>query len=161
MYLIYLYRVIHFYITLRGLGWLGLGWDHASFEELLIDVSTDISIDCRSTYRSLCRSRVDRLSAECRSRVGRVSVESLSSLDRYVGDTRPLQSIGRYSVDSWSIVGWYFADGSCTFTGESFLRRINLDSHQHIYAIASVWDVDVLKKDSLRIWMGVITQKGN
>ena len=100
------------------------GMGSCIFWGVSIDVSTDISIDCRSTYRSPCRSRVDRVSAECRSRVGRVSVESLSSLDRFVGDTRPLQSIGRYSVDSWSIVGRYFADGSCTFTGESFLRRI-------------------------------------
>ena len=94
------------------------------FRGVSIGVSTDISIDSRSTYRSLCRSRVDRVSAECRSRVGRVSVESLSSLHLHVGDTRPLHSIGRYSVDSWSIVGRYFADGSCAFTGESFLRRI-------------------------------------
>ena len=120
MYLIYLYRVIHFYITLRRLGWLGLGWDHVSFGGCR-SMYRPIS---RSTYRSLCRSSVDRVSAECRSRVGRVSVESLSSLDRFVGDTRPLQSIGRYSVDSWSILGRYFADLSCTFTGESFLRRI-------------------------------------
>ena len=71
------------------------GMGSCIFWGVSIDVSTDISIDCRSTYRSLCRSRVDQLSAECRSRVGRVSVESLSSLYRYVGDTRPLESIGR------------------------------------------------------------------
>ena len=74
------------------------------FRGVSIDVSTDISIDYRSTYRSLCRSRVVLLSPECRSRVGRVSVKSLSSLNRYVGDTRPLQSIGRYSNDSWQVL---------------------------------------------------------
>lgn len=73
--------------------WSGMG--SCIFRGVSIDVSTGISIDCRSTYRSLCRSRVDRVSAECRSRVSRVLVESLSSLNRYVGDTRPLQSIGR------------------------------------------------------------------
>ena len=99
------------------------GMGSCIFRGVSIDVSTDISIDSRSTYRSLCRSRVDRVSAKCRSRVGRISLESLSSIHRYVGNTW-LQSIGQYSVDNWSIVGRYFADVSCAFTGESFLRRI-------------------------------------
>ena len=87
------------------------------FRGVSIDVSTDISIDYRSTYRSLCRSRVVLLSPECRSRVGRVSVKSLSDM---------LATLGRYSlsVDTRTIVGRYFADGSCTFTGESFFRGI-------------------------------------
>ena len=138
MYLIYLYRVIHFYITLRRLGWLGLGWDHVSFGWVSIDVSTDISIDCRSTYRSLCRSRVDRLSAECRSRVGRVSVESLSSLYRYVGDTRPLESIGRLFVDSRPILCRRIMYLHRRVFPQEDSLSINLNSRWHIYAIASV-----------------------
>ena len=103
-----------------------------------IDVSIDISIDCRSTYRSLCRSRVDRLSAECRSRVGRVSVESLSSLYRYVGDTRPLQSIGRLSVDSRPILCRRIMYLHRRVFPQEDSLSINLNSRWHIYAIASV-----------------------
>ena len=45
-------RVIHFYITLCRLGWLGLGWDHVSFG--------GGGGWCRSMYRPISLSTVDR-----------------------------------------------------------------------------------------------------
>ena len=67
---------------------------------------------------------VGRESTEYRRNAGRELVEYRSRACRVSTDM--LAPLGRYSlsVDSWSIVGRYFADGSCTFTGESFLRRI-------------------------------------
>lgn len=120
MYLIYLYRVIHFYITLRRLGWFGLGWDHVSFG------------GCPSMYLPVSRSTVDRHighyvgreSTEYRPSAGRELVEYWSRACRVSTDM--LATRGRFSrsVDSLSIVDRYFADGSCAFTGDSFLRRI-------------------------------------
>ena len=137
MYLIYLYRVIHFYITLRRLGWLGLGWDHVSFG------------GCPSMYLPVSRSTVDRHighyvgreSTEYRPSAGRELVEYRSRACRVSTDM--LATRGRFSrsVDSLSIVDRYFADGSWLhrrlFSQEDS-PRINLDSRQHIYAITSV-----------------------
>ena len=87
---------------------------------------------CRSMYRPISRSTVDRHigryvgreSTEYRRSAGREFFEYRSRACRVSTDM--LAPLGRYSlsVDSWSIVGRYFADGSCTFTGESFLSRI-------------------------------------
>ena len=63
-------------------------------------------------YRPISLSTVDRHigryvgrgSTDYGPSAGRVSVESLSSLYRYVGDTRPLESIGRLFVDSRPIL---------------------------------------------------------
>ena len=70
---------------------------------LSINVSADISVNCRSTYRSLCRSRVGRYNGRvvfaCRSR----STDSRSWYHRYcvgnVSGNRRL-SIGKVSVDN-------------------------------------------------------------
>ena len=83
MYLIYLYRVIHFYITLRRLGWLGLGWDHVSFgggvdrciDRYLYRLSIDISV---------------AMSVESRPIIGRVPVESWSSIGREPVEPLPI-----------------------------------------------------------------------
>ena len=87
---------------------------------------------CRSMYRQISRSTVDRHIGRY---VGRESTEYRPSVGgelvgyrsrAYRVSTDMLATLGRYSlsVDTRSIVGRYFADGSCTFTGESFLRRI-------------------------------------
>ena len=135
MYLIYLYRVIHFYITLRRLGWLGLGWDHVSFGG-----------GCRSMYRPISLSTVDRHigryvgrgSTDYRPSAGRVSVESLSSLYRYVGDTRPLKSIGRLFVDSRPILCRRIMYLHRRIFPQEDSLSSNPNSRWHIYAIASV-----------------------
>ena len=66
--------------------------------------AVDVSVDCRSTYRPLCRSRVDRVSSECRSRVGRyIGRVDLSTDQPAVGR----DSIGSVSAMYRWIVGRY------------------------------------------------------
>ena len=78
------------------------------FWGVLNDVSTNISVDCQSTYRSLCQSRLRRPLTDSQLRIRRVSVESRLSLYQYVGNTH------RYILvaDSRPMVGWYFTNGS-------------------------------------------------
>ena len=86
MYLIYLYRVIHFYITLRRLGWLGLGWDHVSFgggvdrciDRYLYRLSIDISVAMSVEGRPI----IGRVPVEYRSRACRASTDMLATLGR-------------------------------------------------------------------------------
>ena len=80
-----------------------LGW--CLFCGVLIDVSTDISVDCRSTYRSLCRSRVDQVSAEYWLSVCRESV-NLSAKWCCPVD---LVSVDRSTTVGWDSVGGVLA----------------------------------------------------
>ena len=82
MYLIYLYRVIHFYITLRGLGWLGLGWDHVSFGG--VDRCIDRYLDRLSIDISVA------MSVESRPSIGGAPVESFSSIGRERVESPPI-----------------------------------------------------------------------
>ena len=101
---------------------------------------------CRSMYRPISLSTVDRHigryvgrgSTDYRPSAGRVSVESLSSLNRYVCDTRPLESIGRLFVDSRPILCRRIMYLHRRVFPQEDSLSINLNIRWHIYAIASV-----------------------
>ena len=120
MYLIYVYSrysFLHHTLQVRlvrsGMGscifWGGGGGVDRCIDRYLYRLSIDISV---------------AMSVESRPIIGRVPVESWSSIGRE--PVEPLPICWRHSAARVyrSIVGRYFADGSCTFTGESFLRRI-------------------------------------
>ena len=74
---------------------------------------------CRSMYRQISRSTVDRHIGRC---VGRESTDYRPSAGRELVEYRSRSC--RVSTDMLATLGRYFADGSYTFTGESFLRTI-------------------------------------